>query len=113
MSKFTWACFECRASVRREARSAAAVRCPSCGAPCESLGTRIPVPPKKDAKAWAQVRRHLAEVRAAKARQLRERAAFLKEHAARRIAKLEALPPNKERAREAKRLREELRRLEG
>ena len=71
MSRHTWACFSCRTAARREASSAA--RCPSCGKPCERLGTKIPVPPKGDAKAWKQVEAHFRAVVAGKKKLLAAR----------------------------------------
>lgn len=111
MSKLTWACFACRVAVRREGKSMAAVRCPACGKGCENLGTRIPVPPKKDAKAWEQVRSHLSKVRADKAKQAKEGKAHIAAFLARQIAKLESLPPNRDRTKELKRLRAALLRV--
>jgi hypothetical protein len=87
------------------------VLCPSCGAPCERLGTRIPVPPKGEAKAWKQVRAHLGEVRARQAKVLKERLAYEKALLERQIAKLAALPGDSGRSKQLGLLRKRLAQL--
>lgn len=63
---------------------------------------------RHDAKAWEQVRRYLGETRARKARQLKERLDLERKQLQRQVAKLEALPENPGRAKEAARLRKRL-----
>ena len=108
MSNHTWACFDCRISVRRIATHAGAVPCPHCGSPCECLGTKIPVPPKNSPKDWDQLRTHLGKARRQRALQIEERLAFDKEFLARQIAKLQALPANPGRSKEIRLLQKRL-----
>ena len=51
-------CFDCRAAVRRSPWIEGDVRCPGCGRPCRALFT-TPVPPKRDAAAWRELRQAL------------------------------------------------------
>jgi hypothetical protein len=106
MSRHTWACFACRAAVRRESVSPA--RCPSCAKPCERLGTKIPVPPKDDAKAWRQVEAHFRKVSREKTLLLEERQRHEKRVLRAQLAKLEALPENAGRRKAAALIRKEL-----
>lgn len=55
MSSSSWVCFECRVAVRRPTQFEGEVACAECRAPCWPLGYRIPVPPKRDARAWCQL----------------------------------------------------------
>lgn len=55
MSNHVWVCFDCRQSVRRPSHDPD-VRCPSCGAPCTRLGTKIEIPPKSKATRWKALR---------------------------------------------------------
>lgn len=92
MSSVTWACFDCRMTVRRPGAQPA--RCPGCGAACENLGVKIPVPSKRDAKGWEKVRLHLLAVRRRRERQIKEAYESSRRHLTEQIAKLQALPPN-------------------
>lgn len=51
MSQHKWVCFSCREVVRRSSNDNN-VRCSRCGKACECLGTRIPIPPKRQMKRW-------------------------------------------------------------
>ena len=59
MGNASWVCFDCRESVRRPCHYEADVPCPRCAQICRCIGTKIPVPPKRDAKAWRELRESL------------------------------------------------------
>lgn len=94
----TWACFDCREAVRRPTQYAGDVPCPRCGQACTYLGTKIPLPPKRDAKAWQELRDELCQRRLAdqdRAWRMRVRRRHQLEQ---QIAKLAAQPRNDGRA---------------
>ena len=97
MSSHTWACFACRTAARRTA-GIANVRCRQCAQPCEWLGTKVPVPPRVDKKAWERLRITYYEF---KHRQLQRRQVLKVRRVhdlEQEIARLEALPSNPGRA---------------
>ena len=55
MSNATWACFDCRETVRRPGYAERRVLCPNCGEPCRYLGTKWRLPPKSRAKQWQEL----------------------------------------------------------
>src|SRR5688572_11623789 len=59
MGDAAWVCFDCRESVRRPTHYKAGVPCPKCAQPCRCIGTKIPVPPKRDIRAWRELRESL------------------------------------------------------
>jgi hypothetical protein len=59
MANATWVCFDCRESVRRPTHYKADVPCPRCAQICQCIGTKIPVPPKRNARAWCDLRKAL------------------------------------------------------
>ena len=69
MSSRTWVCFECRQSVRRTAHCswdeerAAKILCPECRSPCVYLGYIIPLPPRRDVRAWEELNAQLVQER--------------------------------------------------
>jgi hypothetical protein len=54
-AKHTFVCFDCQTAYRRLKREAIPV-CGKCGKECRRLGWKIKLPPKRDVKAWAQLR---------------------------------------------------------
>lgn len=114
MSSRTWACFGCRQSVRRGAEYGDAaheqkVACPECGGNCVYLGHRIPLPPRRDARAWEELQSQLVSEELARRKEAQRDAARRRHQIEREISKLEARPPNAERTK----LLHELRRLLG
>ena len=55
MNNATWACFDCRSTVRRLAYTREAVPCPSCGVACRYLGHKLRMPTKRNTKAWKEL----------------------------------------------------------
>lgn len=115
MSNRTWACFECRQSVRRPAKYgeealAEVVACPQCGKNCVHIGYRIPLPPRRDEKAWASLRADL--LRSDQERQQRSEEATVRSRhqIEKEISRLEERPDNAERSKLIRKLR---RRLDG
>src|SRR5260370_30504354 len=99
MGNGTWVCFDCRETVRRPTQHAKAVPCPCCGQTCTYLGTKIPVPPRRDVKIWRSLRESFRQSRVAAQQRawvgrVRERHRLERE-----IAEIEAMPRNKGQAR--------------
>jgi len=61
MKNNTWVCFDCRESYRRTVSLEIGVKCAKCQNECLNLGYHIPVPRKRDLKAWSRLRNDLAE----------------------------------------------------
>ena len=55
-ANWTWACFDCRETVRRPAGLKTDVPCPACGRACQSLGYRLRLPPKRKVRSWQKLR---------------------------------------------------------
>lgn len=112
MPNENWVCFACRAVVRRGKKPGvvAAPACPHCRQPCCCIGMKTAVPTQSNAQGWRQLQAQLAGAADA----VRERGNVLtaraKHDLEKRIAALEQLPPNKDRCRLIKSLRESLQR---
>jgi hypothetical protein len=63
MSSYTWACFECRRTVRRTTPKDGAVPCATCGRACRYLGTKIRVPAREKASEWEKLRESVSEAK--------------------------------------------------
>ncbi|MCP4902107.1 MAG: hypothetical protein GY906_34505 [bacterium] len=59
MSNRTWGCFDCRKTVRRDSFIEETPICPDCGVTCIYIGYQIPIPPRRDQKAWSELREQL------------------------------------------------------
>lgn len=70
------------------------VRCPACGGPCISLGTKVPVPPKPKLAVWKALETDYFARRRAGSELLRQRAVREKHDIEREILKIEGLPDN-------------------
>lgn len=108
MGNAAWVCFDCRESVRRPTHHTADVPCPKCAQTCRCIGTKIPVPPKRDVRAWRQLRESLdaQTIRAAESqheRKTRQRHSIEQE-----IERLEARPKNDGRTRAVRLLKRRL-----
>ena len=108
MRNANWACFACREAVRRPEDHAEVIPCPRCGLACVCLGTRVPVPPKDDARAWRELGESLREARRADAGRREEARVRLRHRLERQALALEARPPDEARARALRLLRERL-----
>lgn len=107
MSNHHWVCFGCRAAVRRPGL-ADNVRCPACGEPCNSLGTKVPVPPKAKLSMWKALEADYFARRRAWHALVRQRAVRKKHDIEREILKIEALPDIAGRRNLVKQLRADL-----
>ena len=112
MSSATWACFECRETVRRLAYTRAAVLCPNCGQSCRYLGHHLRMPPKRQAKAWREVFVALQKAALAGAEldlaQRRQRIRDIQQE----IDRLESMGPNEGRAKQVRLLRRKIEKLQ-
>ena len=107
MSNHTWACFACRERFRRSALGGG-VRCPSCGAVCEHLGTKIEAPPKSKLREWTELQEwFFARKRANLLAQAEERVRR-KHSLEREIEKLRRLTDDKQRRVHIRKLEEAL-----
>lgn len=110
MSNRKYVCFNCRTSVRREANSDRAVKCPFCGADAVNIGYKIPIPLRTKIREWQALEQQLV-AEAAKAAEAARQVNTLRIHALEKeIAKLEALPENEGRTVLIKQLKKELKR---
>lgn len=82
--------------------------CTSCGSECFNLGHKVEVPKKSDQGAWRELRdecrrRAMTAIDEAAVRKVRRKHATEKE-----IVRLSAMPENRDRTRQIKKLREDL-----
>jgi hypothetical protein len=84
------------------------VRCPACGGPCISLGTKVPVPPKAKVPVWKALETDYFARRRAWGALVRQRAVRKKHDIEREILKLEGLPDNEGRRSLLKQLKADL-----
>ncbi len=111
MSNETWACFECRETVRRPGYARAAVLCPGCGKACKNLGHKLRMPSKRHSKAWQELLSSLQEARiTAKEYEQQVRLKTMRELNA-EIARLEAKGTNAGREKQIRLLRRQLAKL--
>src|SRR5262245_21721270 len=89
MSNVNWVCFDCQESVRL-----ANARCPKCGKAMVQLGKKIPIPPKRDKKAWGSLRKQIGEARRNLECRTIEDAVRRRHKLEQVIRKLEAMPSN-------------------
>ena len=108
LSKWTWACFECRKTVRREAPFPGPVVCALCGEESYLIGMKFRLPPRRDAKAWKKIHTELLE-RDKEFRAGENKASVQMRHQVERtLRKIEALEENGGRKSLVKRLKREL-----
>jgi len=82
--------------------------CAMCGRPCTDLGHRIPVPPKRDSKAWAELQHQLEAQAIAQASAMYERNVRRRHELERQLAALQALPTSEGRQRSIRDLRRQI-----
>ena len=107
LNNHTWVCFSCRTAARRQA-GIENVRCNQCAQPCEWLGTKIPVPPKTNHKAWDQLRTAYYESRRQRLQCEQESKVRCIHELEQEIDRLEALPTNPGRTAAIRTLRKRL-----
>lgn len=109
MFAVTYACFDCRRAIRREAdlhlvRSGiepdrgqpCGPACSECGQKLRYLGADVEVPPKRDVSAWKRLERELVTQRITSARRKAELAARYRHAIDQRIADLRNRGPGRE-----------------
>lgn len=94
MGNGTWVCFDCKEAVRRPTHHAADVPCPACGESCKYIGTKIPIPAKRNTRAWQALRKRLTQWRITSQDQAQVDSVRQRHRLERAIASLEAEPRN-------------------
>jgi hypothetical protein len=92
MANANWVCFHCRETVRRPWSLADNAKCPACGQVCRYVGTKIPIPAKRNAKGWRELREYLRDRRLAALERARIARVRQQHELEREIARREALP---------------------
>ena len=92
MANANWVCFDCREAVRRPWSLADNAKCPACGQVCRYAGTRIPIPAKRNAKGWRELREYLRDRRLAALERERIDRVRQQHKLEREIARRQALP---------------------
>ena len=95
-------------SVKRELHPETQVKCPSCGSACEWIGVKIPVPPKKDIKAWESLKQQLLNEESSLIEENKIEKIKRKHELEKEIQKLELKPENSGRLSLIKQLKREL-----
>ena len=94
MGNAAWVCFDCREAVRRPTHYEGAVPCPKCAQICRCIGTKIPVLPKRDVKAWRELRESL-DAQAIRSTETQHRRRLRQRHSLEQeIKRLESRPKN-------------------
>lgn len=110
-SNYNWVCFDCRISLRQPKTSEKVPNCPECGEPCYCLGYKVNIPRRSAVKAWHEIREESRKLLydSQKSQQIGKvrRKHFLEK----KIAEMEQLELNKDRSREIRELKEELKQL--
>src|SRR5262245_12937837 len=107
-SNHNFVCFDCRQSLRRSKLVAEPPRCPKCGNPCLSVGYKIPLPSKSDAKGWKALEGEQQAAAHRRAESKRANLVRLGHELERQIADIEQRPANPERERLLRVLRQRL-----
>jgi hypothetical protein len=108
MSNASWVCFDCRTTVRRPTFRRTVVLCPECRQRCFCLGRKIPVPPKANIAAWNKLRQAMQTLTADWQVRSEKSAVARRHEIERQLVALESKPAEPSRARQIKKLREEL-----
>ncbi|RYD24437.1 MAG: hypothetical protein EOP88_00075 [Verrucomicrobiaceae bacterium] len=110
-SNTNWVCFVCRTSRREPKTSKCIPTCHDCGAECYHIGSKVEVPKREAVKEWrelqAECQRRLDAWREGRQLWRVQRQHFLEKE----IARMEALPLNKNRTQKIRELQGELARL--
>src|SRR5215210_2095534 len=108
MGNAAWLCFDCRESVRRPTHYKAEVPCPKCAQSCRCIGTKIPVPPKRDVRAWRELKASL-DAQAIRFAESQYRRGIRRRHSLeQQVKRLEARPKNEGRIRAVRLLKRRL-----
>jgi uncharacterized Zn finger protein (UPF0148 family) len=102
MNNATWACFDCRETIRRPCYVLKTLTCPSCGEILRCIGDKIRVPPKDQIKHWDELRETVPKGINEWLRRMRSQELEL------RIAKLELMKENDGRKKKLRYLRKQL-----
>lgn len=111
MSSTQWVCWDCRRIVRRARMATKAPRCSQCGGGTVDVGMRLRLPPRDDERGWRALRAKRRLDESARSDERRVALVRSRHDLEKRIAALEARPPNAERERTVRVLRRHLARL--
>ena len=107
-SNYNYVCFDCRTAIRHPKTAKQAPKCLSCGAECFCLGYKVEIPKHTEHKEWQAIYNESMR----RQRESNDRMALFRvrrihwlEH---EIDRLSAMPENRDRSRQIKKLREEL-----
>lgn len=106
-----WVCFVCRTSRREPLTTDRIPTCHDCGAECFCIGCKFGVPKRDAVKEWRELQAEFTRWVDAGREGRRLRLTREKHFLEKEIARMEALPLNKDRTRQIKRLKEELARF--
>ena len=104
----TWACFDCRLTVRRPTQYKGLVPCLRCGGTTRCLGTKIPVPSKKAADEWRKLEDRLRQSDREAMDWVRRNRVRRRHQLEKRIADLRLMPTSPKRTQALKALEEKL-----
>ncbi|TQV65814.1 hypothetical protein FKG94_28085 [Exilibacterium tricleocarpae] len=108
MSNDSWLCFDCREAYRRPRPYDKEVNCAKCNKPCHNIGYQIPVPPKRNIKAWIKLRESERQRLWRGREESAKEQVRLKHDLEQGISRLEALSANKGRAAGIKKMKKQL-----
>ncbi|RYD40109.1 MAG: hypothetical protein EOP85_14805 [Verrucomicrobiaceae bacterium] len=110
-SNENWVCFVCRTSRREPKTADRGPACHECGAECFCIGSKVEVPKHEAVKEWRELQAECTRRLEAGRENRRVRRVQRQHLLEKEIARMEALPLNKDRTRQIKHLREELARF--
>jgi len=111
-SNYNWVCFDCRYATRQPKTSKHVPKCAACYKDCVSVGYKLEIPKKTDAKGWEKLREVSREMDQQKRDNQKKYRETRISQLTNRIETLSAKEHNQDRARLIAELQEELERLQ-
>jgi hypothetical protein len=107
-SNYNWVCFDCRTSRRQPKTSEQIPVCPDCGRERFCLGYKVEVPRREAVREWRQLRDECRRRLHVNQDRVQQATIRRQHYLEKEIVRMEALGENKDRARQIKKLEEEL-----